>query len=875
VRYNTNSTLSLAATDSAPTTDHSVAITGLLSNKTYFFLVASTDEAGNSATNNNGGALFNFVAPTVSAVLLVDAYYDDLFDIPPLSGWTGPLDQLGISYDVWPKQTRGAPTLTNLQPYRAVIWRLPEFPYTIANYGWSADEQNALADYVRLGGSLFAASMEILTRLEEGGFPSARLGLLHIQNYVVDNDPGDVPDLVGAANDPISSGINLQLDYAPYEDPSGLKDLFNIPVDVSDTFTPDTVAAPVFTDGLGEVIGLKYPRTGLDSPGRVVFLSFPFDAVPAAGTTNNRVQLLRNILQFLVPGFDGRATLALDQSSYSVPGLVVVEVNDADLAGSGSLNVTVSSTTQTTPVTLALAETARRGTFRGTIGLVPQTNAPALGTLRAKNADVIQVNYADASAGVTLQASATVDTILPSITGVIADVDYEQAIISWNTSEPCDSLVQYGESRLLGRTAFDPLRDTAHEITLTGLQPDTTYYYQVVSRDAAGNAVVNNNSSNLFAFHTLAAILPPWSENFNAGATNWSVFDTDGSQSSWTLGVPTNGVQTAAHSPPACWGSCLNGDYLDYTETFLISPAIQLTGGNSARLAFWHSYDFTDPTGGDVINAGTLYLVTDGGSTAVALQQYLDANSGWEEEQIDLSPYAGRVVYFVWAYQLFSFDGAPRAGWLVDDVSVTVSNVAGGTVTVSNNIWQANFVLSGPAYRNGKGTSLVISNAPPGEYILEFGDVAFYGTPASLTNNLASGGTLHFAGNYAAADVNSNGIPDAYELTYFGAVAPGRTRATDTDGDGMSDFAEFSAGTNPTNASSVLRLTAAFQPVNDSVRINWPSGAGHAYRVHGSADGVTWAPYSDWIRATGLTTSWTVPPPTNGAPYLFRIEASP
>ena len=71
------------------------------------------------------------------------------------------------------------------------------------------------------------------------------------------------------------------------------------------------------------------------------------------------------------------------------------------------------------------------------------------------------------------------------------------------------------------------------------------------------------------------------------------------------------------------------------------------------------------------------------------------------------------------------------------------------------------------------------------------------------------------------------------------------------------------------------RLAAAFQPVNDSVKISWPSGAGHAYRVHGSANGVTWAPYSEWIRATGLTTSWTLPPRTNGAPYLFRIEAQP
>ncbi|MSU59755.1 MAG: hypothetical protein EXS35_16575 [Pedosphaera sp.] len=876
VRYNTNSTLSKTFTNTPLVTDHVVGLSGLLSNKTYFYHVASTDEAGNTATNNNGGANFNFISPTVSPVLLVDAAYDDLFDVnPPLSGWTTPLTQIGLGYDVWAKLSRGSPGLTNLLPYRAVIWRCAEFPADANNLGLTAGEQNALLDYVRNGGSLFIASMELLTRLEEGGFPAARLGLLHVQNFVEDNEPNDVPDAIGLANDAIGSGINVALDYVEYEDPSGIKDLFGIPTDVSDTITPDSTAEPIFFDGDGETIGLKYPRTGLDSTGRVVFLSFPFDAVPTAGTTNNRAALLRNIMEFLIPGFDGRATLTIDQAEYGIPGLVVVEVDDADLAGAGSLNITYSSTTQTSPTTIALAETGRRGTFRGTIELVPQTNAPAAGTLRAQNGDLISVNYTDASAGVTLRASATVDTIPPNITGVAADPDYEQAIITWTTSEPCDSLVQFGESQFLGKTAYDPLLTTAHEVTLTGLQPDTTNFFQVASRDAAGNAVVNDNNGNLFTFHTRTPVVPPWSDNLNTGATNWSTFDADGSQSSWTLGVPANGVMTSAHSPPNCWGSNLGGDSLDYAETFLISPAIQLTGGNTAKLTFWHSYDFSDQTQNDIFQAGTLYIVTGGGSAATALAQYIDANSGWEQEIIDLSPFAGQVVYFVWAYQIVSFDSAPRPGWLVDDVAVTVSNVPPGTVIVTNNIWQANFVLSGPAYQNGKGTSLKITNAPPGEYILEFGDAPFYNTPANLTNSLVSGGTLTFTGNYTFTDANTNGIPDAYELAYFGNVSPTRTKTTDTDGDGAPDYAEFVAGSNPTNNASKLRLTATFQPLNNSVKISWPSGAGHGYRVHGSTNATTWTPYSAWIRATGLTTTWTVPPRTNGAPYLFRLQALP
>ena len=146
--------------------------------------------------------------------------------------------------------------------------------------------------------------------------------------------------------------------------------------------------------------------------------------------------------------------------------------------------------------------------------------------------------------------------------------------------------------------------------------------------------------------------------------------------------MPANGVQTNAHSPPKCWGSNLTGDSLDYAETFLISPAIQLTGGNTARLTFWHSYDFSDPSGNDVFNAGTLYIVTGGGSQTAALAQYVDANSGWEQETIDVSPYAGQVVYFVWAYQLFSFDSVPPA--MLETVTETSSTSQPGRGAESN-----------------------------------------------------------------------------------------------------------------------------------------------------------------------------------------------
>src|SRR2546430_7778925 len=56
-----------------------------------------------------------------------------------------------------------------------------------------------------------------------------------------------------------------------------------------------------------------------------------------------------------------------------------------------------------------------------------------------------------------------------------------------------DALVQFGESTFLGRTAYAATHLTSHEVTVVGLQSDRTYYYQVVSRDLAGNTTVDDN----------------------------------------------------------------------------------------------------------------------------------------------------------------------------------------------------------------------------------------------------------------------------------------------------------------------------------------------------------------------------------------------
>jgi subtilisin family serine protease len=882
VRYSTNLAFNLAVTNSVLTTDHQVSLDNLIPGVTYHFLVSSTDEAGNSATNNNAGASYSFVAAQNATVLVVDAYVPDSdSQTIPLSAYTDALAAAGISFDVWDVNSQGSPQLANLRPFPAVIWRVSDSIYTSSPYSnLSAAQQSTIQAYLNGGGSLFMSSMEILSRLGDVPF---RRNVFQVAGFVVNQDPfggpcadcdedAGVPSIEGIGSDPITSGIDMTLDYSAYP----VVDFLGIGPDFSDTFTPTTNAAPIIIEpSSGKEAGMRFPRTGQDSTGRVVFCSFPLDTLPTSGQApNNEANFIRNVISFLVPGVNGLGTIALDSASYPVPGLVTVEVGDSDLAGLGHANISVTSSSYTNPVTVVLNETTRRGLFRGFFTLIPTNGVQGTNQLRAKDGDVVTVSYFDASANGVVLASAVVDTQPPIISGISAEPEYEDAVVSWDTTEASDSLVQFGESIFLGRTAYDGELTTSHSVTLTGLVPNRTYFYQVVSRDAAGNTVVDDNQGQFYTFHTQDPIHPPWFDNLETGATNWTVIDADGTEVSWTLGVPNNGLESSAHSPVNAWGSNLQGQSTDEVESFLVSPALDLTGVNKATLNFWHNYDFSEQTDSDILETGDLMIITNTTASPVTITTYGDFTSGWEQETIDLSPYVGHVVYLVWHYTQFSIDAAPRPGWLIDDVSVTVSNVVTGTIQISNNIAQGHFVLTGPVNQNGQGNLTVLSNAPPGQYVVTFSDVPYYQTPSPQTNTLTSSTTLLFQGNYTFADANHNGISDAWEQAFFGTVSANRTQSTDTDGDKMSDYAEFIAGTNPTNALSKLTFLTPITQNNGSVQLQWASVPGHAYQVLASTDLTSWTAVSGWIQANAGITSYTVTNLNNGS-HLYRVQVRP
>ena len=90
----------------------------------------------------------------------------------------------------------------------------------------------------------------------------------------------------------------------------------------------------------------------------------------------------------------------------------------------------------------------------------------------------------------------------------------------------------------------------------------------------------------------------------------------------------------------------------------------------------------------------------------------------------------------------------------------------------------------------------------------------------------------------------------------------------------MSDLAEFIAGTNPTNALSLLRVTPP-AATNRQVRLNWDTVPGRGYRILGSTDLTNWFTVVDWFRASNTLYAPVLSLSNQPPAMSLRLEVRP
>ncbi len=221
------------------------------------------------------------------------------------------------------------------------------------------------------------------------------------------------------------------------------------------------------------------------------------------------------------------------------------------------------------------------------------------------------------------------DVAAPAITGgpAVAAADCS-AVVTWVTDEPASSGVAWGEALALDRSTSGPGFAIGHEVTLTGLRPETGYSFRVASTDPSDNGPT---VSAVGAFTTTAPTPIGLAEAAVAAVTPGAV------TVSWRTAKPTTGSvrataggaeRVAAAPAPRLEHAVTVAGLLPETDYQLAVEAVDACGGTetatlaattlpaptSLDLSGWRlvndnpQFEFTLPPG-TVIAAGGYLLV--------------------------------------------------------------------------------------------------------------------------------------------------------------------------------------------------------------------------------------------------------------------------
>jgi hypothetical protein len=125
------------------------------------------------------------------------------------------------------------------------------------------------------------------------------------------------------------------------------------------------------------------------------------------------------------------------------------------------------------------------------------------------------------------------------------------------------------------------------------------------------------------------------------------------------------------------------------------------------------------------------------------------------------------------------------------------------------------------------------------------------------------------------ADQNGNSLPDAWEAAYF---APGSNVSAQEDGDvdGLNNWQEYMAGTDPTNHTSWFGCTTAPTASANALTFVWPVVPGRAYQVQR----VNALQTNAWQSVSSVTTAgvgqtsmqWTDANALVSTQYFYRLR---
>ncbi|MGD0059239.1 MAG: fibronectin type III domain-containing protein [Verrucomicrobiia bacterium] len=221
-----------------------------------------------------------------------------------------------------------------------------------------------------------------------------------------------------------------------------------------------------------------------------------------------------------------------------------------------------------------------------------------------------------------------------------------------------------------------------------------------------------------------------------------------------------------------------------------------------------------------------------------------------------------------------------------------ILDISGGRVTVFDSLVVGDCASNAIGQITINGGTLYVTNATHTGYLdLRDGTLTVSGTGHLvadvfvMTNTCGlfvnDGGSVSFGTTIFNTNLSTvgDGIPDAWRAEYFPGVDPtGRTTnnlscaTCDPDGDGQNNMQEYLAGTNPTNAASLLRIVSLAQ-VAGNVQVSFTSVSGKYYTLERCQSlGGAWTTLVDNIPGTGSIRQATDVGGASQSVAFYRIQ---
>ena len=138
-----------------------------------------------------------------------------------------------------------------------------------------------------------------------------------------------------------------------------------------------------------------------------------------------------------------------------------------------------------------------------------------------------------------------------------------------------------------------------------------------------------------------------------------------------------------------------------------------------------------------------------------------------------------------------------------------------------------------------------------------------------VTNLALPSGLLSTAAIFTyLTDADGDGLADNWETNFFGLA--GANPNVDSDGDGMLNGQEHTAGTDPTNALSYLKIDSLTKPPGATLAFGAISNRTYSIQFKDALEAANWSKLTDWpARATNHT--GTIPDPGYNTNRFYRL----